>query len=559
MARMRGGVWTGALLLGALAFLAAIVLAGTPAGHSRDFNLAWFVQFDTQFWSGILYPRRLPGLWFGLGGLDFFFYGPLPFWVASVLGNAVCPGCAASMTFAAGGAWLLALSGLSFYVLAARLFERRAAIIASVVYVLLPYHLLVNWFIRQSVGEVCAYIFIPLLAYGFMAILEQSRKAPIFSFALAGLILAHLPTALLAGHVFAIAFLVWAWSARHDRARLAQGLAGLILWGFVGLGLAAFYWLPALVLVRDVSPEALYGSYFEPTNWLYLTPGAQPLKGLFRLILICLFGGAAVILAALYRGSSGSRWVNLLIAVPFLTAAFLMTGLSRPIWEHWLIARVQFPWRLMSFVDFSTAVAVGALVATPLRSTRDRAITAAAFLLLLAGFAAASPTAFNTGARGYRSIRNEIPPIGAAEYLPPDFFRRVQEAQGNEGLPVWAVREVGARLAAEAGRAAEGTRVLADTSRRLTVTAEASGPELNVALPYWRHFVARSLSQDTAVSLRPDPMTGMTIVSPWQPGEKVEISLPLHWSEKAGYALGLSALPLLALALRYRRRALPAG
>lgn len=80
-----------ALGLGArLALLAALLvvpvffaLLGTPQGHSYGFNLSWHVAFEAAQAQGALYPRHLPELGFGVGGLDFFFYGPLPFFLAA--------------------------------------------------------------------------------------------------------------------------------------------------------------------------------------------------------------------------------------------------------------------------------------------------------------------------------------------------------------------------------------------------------------------------------------------------------------------------------------------
>ncbi|MEL7284994.1 MAG: hypothetical protein AAGJ68_10795, partial [Pseudomonadota bacterium] len=54
------------LLGGALLALHAWV--GTPYGHSYKHNLPWFDAFRTALWSGDLYPRFLPDLWFGFGG-----------------------------------------------------------------------------------------------------------------------------------------------------------------------------------------------------------------------------------------------------------------------------------------------------------------------------------------------------------------------------------------------------------------------------------------------------------------------------------------------------------
>lgn len=46
------------------------------------------------------------------------------------------------------------------------------------------------------------------------------------------------------------------------------------------------------------------------------------------------------------------------VVVPVAIVVFLNTDLSGFIWRNWVIAKVQFPWRMMVFVDFSAAMAL---------------------------------------------------------------------------------------------------------------------------------------------------------------------------------------------------------
>ena len=105
------------------ALLALHAYTGTPAGASYIYNLPWFNSFNNAFWAGDLYPRFSFDLWYGLGGLDFYFYAPMPFWFSSTVGQVTCPGCAPHTTFAVSGAWMVILAGLSFFVFARRFFS----------------------------------------------------------------------------------------------------------------------------------------------------------------------------------------------------------------------------------------------------------------------------------------------------------------------------------------------------------------------------------------------------------------------------------------------------
>ena len=135
-----------------LSLLTAFVF-GPPLGHSLPNNLVWLKSFDAAIWRGEIYPRWLPELWFGSGSPDFFFYGPLPFWISSVLGHAICWSCDVGGLLTAGGFIILGLSGVNYFLFASRFFPKEWALVAAGVYMVLPYHLSVDWGLRQAFGE----------------------------------------------------------------------------------------------------------------------------------------------------------------------------------------------------------------------------------------------------------------------------------------------------------------------------------------------------------------------------------------------------------------------
>lgn len=70
--------------------------------------------------------------------------------------------------------------------------------------------------------------------------------------------------------------------------------------------------------------------------------------------------------------------------------SFPITWASAPIWDHWIIDRVQFPFRLFVFADLATALAAAALARhISAGQPRARRVTAAAGLGGLALFALA--------------------------------------------------------------------------------------------------------------------------------------------------------------------------
>src|SRR6185437_11677613 len=135
------------------------------------------------------------------------------------------------------GMWLmLALSGQAFHALAASFVRGSATLFASLAYLAMPYHLLVDVWLRSDFGELSAYIFIPL------CLLSAFRLAsgPIWTFALAaslaGLLLSHLPSALLFAP-FLVAFCLYVAVQSDFKSVLVRATTAAAL----GLGLVAVY------------------------------------------------------------------------------------------------------------------------------------------------------------------------------------------------------------------------------------------------------------------------------------------------------------------------------
>ena len=100
------------------------LLDGLPAGYSQRFNLIWLSGFMAEMAGGALYPRWIGDLWASAGGADFYFYAPLPFWLAGIIGFGPCSGCSGGTVLVLTGVVLMALSGLSFRVRIERLRSR---------------------------------------------------------------------------------------------------------------------------------------------------------------------------------------------------------------------------------------------------------------------------------------------------------------------------------------------------------------------------------------------------------------------------------------------------
>ena len=533
-------LWLFVLPLLALSFLGLFGWIGTPMGHSYVHNLPWFIAFNDGVWSGELWPRFLPGLWWGMGGLDFIFYAPIPFWIASTLGTASCLGqCGPDTAFALGGAWLFILCAPAMYVLARGFLPRNFAILTALIYVILPYKLVGDWFLRQAVGEIAVAIFLPLLVH-FLLKLGRGEKAGIgFALSFAAIMLSHLPSALITVLFTAIFATVQSSFFTQKGWVRARRLATIGAFGALGVALAGAYWVPALVLLDTVSPDVLFNPFLNPRMWVFFDGVVEPMMELTTPLKIILISSLAVV-AVLVWWSNVDRWLKVLSAVPVVFALWFNSPLAGILWVTEPFQSIQFPYRIFIVSELGLALGLGALVwkasETPSRLKR-MAFLAAPLLMGLA----AIPLGF--------AVEEQYPKedvhyeAGTMEYLPKPFFE-----------PMWA--EAKARradghieiydVAKELGAA--GTPVALTYDRTGEVTLDTRP----IALPFRPEWIIT----DEAGSVLSAQPTGIGLTQVFAPpGTRVFLELGPLKGEREGWLLSvLGALGVFALMIWRRRR-----
>jgi hypothetical protein len=198
--------------------------------------------------------------------------------------------------------------------------------------------------------------------------------------------LSNAPLGVMASYLLAAVALLWA-LLRKTWAPVARATVAAAL----GLGITAFYWLPAAVERRWVDIRQAYddpGYNFE-NNWLFARH-ADPALAVHDQVLhtvsviaLCMIAVAIAGMAiSWHRGSmpiqktTGARlWWVPVAAIP-LVVLFLLFPISRPIWyllPQWRY--LQYPWRWLEAVEAPMAIFFAAAVWPAAR--RMRAIVAA--------------------------------------------------------------------------------------------------------------------------------------------------------------------------------------
>ncbi len=304
--------------------------------HDGEFSIIRIWQFHKVLLSGNILPRWAPDLNSGYGIPLFIFYYPLPYYVASAFHGIFSLVDSFKLTMAIS--YLTAIAASFFWL--KKLFNRKAAAIGSLVALSVPYWF-VDIYVRGSVGEVLG------ITWAIIALASiEYKNALLFAGAVAALILSH--------NIEAALFLPFLLLYIALRRKPFLGFL------FLGIGVASFFWIPALfeqrfVLglsnfdFRDHFPEFAqlvipsWGTGFSGPGWPSGEMSQQVGIGVWTALLLSL------VLVWKEKNNHMKLLVGGFLSFAAL-AIFLMLDVSTPVW---LVLRpmkfIQYPWRMLSY------------------------------------------------------------------------------------------------------------------------------------------------------------------------------------------------------------------
>jgi hypothetical protein len=410
--------WTCVLILIVIAARTIIFYARDPAtltygsiaGHEWEYNI-WRIM-------GMAYALMdgMPGRWLeafshGWGYPLFHYTGPLPYFFGGplvLLGFE--PHAALNVCWVAG----YAFAGIAMYWAMQPFLGRWGALLATCCYLLAPYHL-VDTYVRTNLAETWAFIPPPLIIGGLL----RARNTPIPAIAIGSLgvmllALIHLLSFYIFGMCLGIFCLLYLLLLHTRKERIAFLISASAI-GAIGLGLSAFFWLPAFADVSAVKGFEAMATYRYADHFVYLhqlfssfwqyggsEPGAQDYMSYSLGQSIVAFGVAALGISLYRLGKSywstrkSNRKVTrpkpklklikrgkkvarpkrrkkpvlnfdlfrLVVAVALSTAiaAFLTLSASSSLWNIIPgMGAVQFPWRFLLPASTFLAITAGAL------------------------------------------------------------------------------------------------------------------------------------------------------------------------------------------------------
>lgn len=434
--------WIVVLVLCLVAVWPFLSRPGLPRETDAELHVFRAAELEHLMQQGVWYPRWASDFYYGYGYPLLNFYGPLTYYLA--LAFVTLPGVdvvgGVKAVFVLG----IALSGLGMYAFARDRWGAPGGLLAAVAYVYAPYLLLFDPYLRGNLAESFTFAVIPWVLWAFARLTTGGGRRYLACVAVgwAALLVTHNVMALLLSALLAV-YVAFEWLVRRERRPFILGVLALTL----GLGLAAFYWLPVFTERQFVQSENIIQGYFDfHDHFLSLGEllGPAEIQDLgatfpdFRFNVgfgqVILVGVAFTLL--FYRfiflapARSGlAEFVFWLVVA--LGLIFFMLPASVRVWETIpLLAYVQFPWKLLGPLAFATAVLAGGLPWLAQKAGGERLslpVTATGMLLvLLTALPNTFPPTWNPdfgGATVLDHLRFEqqgraVGTTSAAEYLP---------------------------------------------------------------------------------------------------------------------------------------------
>ncbi len=338
--------------------------ASLPEGTDAELHIFRLHELSLLIRGGEFYPRWAPNFYHGYGYPIFNYYAPLTYYLAVPfeLLPAIDATAASKIVLVTG----ILLAGLGLYGYVRDNWGRRAGYVAAALYVYSPYIQYIDPHMRGALPEAFSFGLFPVALWA----LDRLRQRPgggawlAAVVSIAAVILSHnlmglFFYGLLAAWVVWQGLLLWRQPAPVGNGRrpvFFRSAAALLL----GLGLAAFFWLPVILEREAVTLSTLIGSgdnYDFRTHFLSLGEllafsrmpdwGATQSPFVFNLgVAQWVMALVGVAMFALRRARQPAQLAfSVLVGIVVL---FLMLPVAQPVWELLpFMAFFQFPWRLL--------------------------------------------------------------------------------------------------------------------------------------------------------------------------------------------------------------------
>lgn len=300
-----------------------------------------------------------------------------------------------------------------FWALSQR-FSPAASLTGAIVYLFIPYRF-VDLYVRGSLGENVAFVFLPLILGSILKIAKGEKIFTfLLSFSVAGLVLSH--------NVITIIFLpfivIWSYLL------LGKKLLPLVRAFILGILMSTFFWLPALldlkyVRLSQIKVSEITNHLVDPVklfmpSWGY-GPNPNSIDGMSIQIGIVTIVIITTVIFLLFKTKRDYKIISFLVVV-FFALVLKNTKYTAFLWQAIPGADIiQFPWRLHALLVFITAYLAAYTIELTQKKTILAVVIVGASILSTASYI--KPAAFTDKGDSFYSTNEDTTNV-RDEYLP---------------------------------------------------------------------------------------------------------------------------------------------
>lgn len=350
----------------------SLLLPGGFTSHDLTHHVIRQIDMDRLLLEGQFPPRWSGELAFGYGYPLFIFNYPLPPLIGEVFHKI-----GLNFLDSVKAVFFLSLitSTVGMYLFLKSLFNSYlAAILGSLFYLYAPIHL-ITVYVSGSPGASMGLVFPPFIFWAIIK-LNQKKNQKFFligSLSFAGMILSHNISAFIFMPVILTFILLLKMLSKKENPNFIRDV--LLMFVF-GLGLSAFFWLPALIekqyIRYDQLIKRIYLDQFPTLKQIIYSPWGYGLShpklpeggmsyqvGLAHLAVILLLAP----LLWFFRKVKMFIYMGVFVIFTSIVGIFFMLEASLSLWDHLpFLSYIQFPVRLLIVPVFCASIGAALLV-----------------------------------------------------------------------------------------------------------------------------------------------------------------------------------------------------
>ncbi len=344
-----------------------LILLRIPSGHDYKYHMGRIYQISQNIENGQWFAPLYYGQINGHGYASPLFYGDI---FLHIPGFLVTLGLTVEQGLRLYIVMCLAATCFVTYFCAKKITENStSALVTTVLYTFSSY-LCVDWITRVALGEVQAFIFIPIAFLGLYSIINKDSKYWLcLPLGLGGVLISHT----LSAAVLAVFFAVYAFFHLGDIFKAPKRILLIVISAVLFFTVMAFYMFPMLeqlngepLRLTDGTTDTIWGTLTERSLKLFQTVSDFNLStpndewipnGIGLAIPISI--AALIYFICKKRDFNASGAICSIFA---LICLFCATNLFP--WDsvQEYLGKLQFPWRLLMFTTFFGAVGAGFVV-----------------------------------------------------------------------------------------------------------------------------------------------------------------------------------------------------